>query len=145
MLKEFRQIEEILAIPAEDAIQASGKSGIGEKYSRPLNRLPGPRWTEHPKSRALVFDSQYDPFKGVICYIRAFSGNFEKNAGLVLMSDERKLKLRKSASCLQPVPVDSLGNGEVGYIVTGIRDVADIKIGDTLTVEITLPLRCFRI
>ena len=95
----------------------------------------GLRWTETQKSRALVFDSQYDPFKGVICYIRAFSGNFEKkNAGLVLMSDERKLKIKEIGKfCPQPVPVDSLGNGEVGYIVTGIRDVADIKIGDTLT------------
>jgi len=132
-----RQIEEILAIPAEDAIQASGKSGIGvdEILEAIVNRLPGPRWTEHPKSRALVFDSQYDPFKGVICYIRAFSGNFEKNAGLVLMSDERKTQIKEIGKfCPQPVPVDSLGNGEVGYIVTGIRDVADIKIGDTLTV-----------
>ena len=131
-----RQIEEILAIPAEDAIQASGKSGIGvdEILEAIVNRFC-PRWTEHPKSRALVFDSQYDPFKGVICYIRAFSGNFEKNASLVLMSDERKTQIKEIGKfCPQPVPVNSLGNGEVGYIVTGIRDVADIKIGDTLTV-----------
>ena len=65
-----KQIEDTLAIRAEDAILASGKSGIGvdEILEAVVKRLPPPRWADHPKSRALVFDNQFDSFKGVICY-----------------------------------------------------------------------------
>ena len=131
-----KQIEDILAIPAEEAIHASGKSGIGvdEILKSVVSRLPTPKWNEHPKPRALVFDSQYDSFKGVICYVRVFSGTFSKNGNLLLMSDGRKTQIKEIGKfCPQPVPLGSLGEGEVGYVVTGIRDVAEIKIGDTLT------------
>ena len=131
-----KQIEDILAIPAEEAIHASGKSGIGvdEILKAVVSRLPTPKWTKHPKPRALVFDSQYDSFKGVICYVRVFSGTFSKNGNLLLMSDGRKTQIKEIGKfCPQPVPLGSLGEGEVGYVVTGIRDVAEIKIGDTLT------------
>ena len=131
-----KQIEDTLAIPSEDAILASGKSGIGvdEILEAVVNRLPPPRWADHPKSRALVFDNQFDSFKGVICYVRVFSGTFPLNKSLSLMSDQRKTQIKEIGKfCPEPVPMQSLQNGEVGYVVTGIRDVAEIKIGDTLT------------
>jgi GTP-binding protein LepA len=131
-----KQIEDMLAIPAEEVILASGKSGIGveEILEAVVERLPQPRWAEFPKARALVFDNQFDSFKGVICYVRVFSGTFTKNANLLLMSDERKTPIKEIGKfCPQPVPMKNLNVGEVGYIVTGIRDVAEIKIGDTLT------------
>ena len=131
-----KQIEDILAIPADEAILASGKSGIGveEILEAVVNRLPAPRWTDHPKPRALVFDSQFDSFKGVICYVRIFSGVFPKNGNLLLMSDARKTQIKEIGKFFpKPVPHDNLKEGEVGYVVTGIRDVAEIKIGDTLT------------
>ena len=131
-----KQIEDTLAIPAEDAILASGKSGIGvdEILEAVVKRLPPPRWADHPKSRALVFDNQFDSFKGVICYVRVFSGNFPLNKSLSLMSDQRKTQIKEIGKfCPEPVPMQSLQEGEVGYVVTGIRDVAEIKIGDTLT------------
>ncbi|MBV33453.1 MAG: elongation factor 4 [Porticoccaceae bacterium] len=133
-----KQIEDILAIPAEDAILASGKSGIGvdEILEAVVKKLPPPRWLDHPKPRALVFDSQFDSFKGVICYVRIFSGSFEKSGSLLLMSDKRKTQIKEIGKfCPQQVPLDSLNQGEVGYVVTGIRDVAEIKIGDTLTIS----------
>ena len=67
MERVSRQIEDTLAIPAEDAILASGKSGIGvdEILEAVVKRLPPPRWADHPKSRALVFDNQFDSFKGL--------------------------------------------------------------------------------
>tara|TARA_B100001093_G_scaffold23758_1_gene21042 strand:+ start:1156 stop:2958 length:1803 start_codon:yes stop_codon:yes gene_type:complete len=133
-----KQIEDILAIPAEEAILASGKSGIGvdEILEAVVKKLPSPRWLDHPKPRALVFDSQFDSFKGVICYVRIFSGSFEKSGGLLLMSDKRKTQIKEIGKfCPQQVPLDSLNQGEVGYVVTGIRDVAEIKIGDTLTIS----------
>ena len=134
------QIEEILAIPSEDAIHASGKSGIGvdDILEAVVHRLPGPRWGNHPKPRALIFDSQYDAYRGVICYIRVFSGTFPLNAGLMLMSDQRKTQVKELGTFIPaPSPKPTLSEGEVGYIVTGIRDVADIKIGDTLTLTDT--------
>ena len=133
-----KQIEDILAIPAEEAIHASGKSGIGvdEILESVVHRLPPPRWNDYTKPRALVFDNQFDSFKGVICYVRVFSGEFPKNGNLVLMSDKRKTQIKEIGQfCPQPVPTKSLHEGEVGYVVTGIRDVAEIKIGDTLTLS----------
>ena len=130
------QIEELLAIPAEEAIQASGKSGIGvdEILEAVVHRLPSPRWADHPKPRALIFDSQYDAYRGVICYLRVFSGTFSLNAGLSLMSDQRKTQVKELGTFVPaPSPQPTLKEGEVGYVVTGIRDVADIKIGDTIT------------
>jgi GTP-binding protein LepA len=135
-----KQIEDILAIPAEEAILASGKSGIGveEILEAVVERLPAPRWTDYQQPRALVFDNQFDSFKGVICYIRVFSGCFNKNASLLLMSEDRKTPIKEVGKfCPQPVPMKSLNVGEVGYIVTGIRDVTEIKIGDTLTLADT--------
>ena len=99
-----------------------------------MERLPPPRWTEFEQPRALVFDNQFDSFKGVICYIRVFSGSFNKNANLLLMSESRKTPIKEVGKfCPQPVSMKNLNVGEVGYIVTGIRDVTEIKIGDTLT------------
>ena len=133
-----KQIEDMLAIPAEEAILASGKSGIGvdEILEAVVERLPSPRWADYSAARALVFDNQFDSFKGVICYVRVFSGSFNKNASLLLMSDKRKTPIKEIGKfCPQPVPMKSLGTGEVGYVVTGIRDVAEIKIGDTITLS----------
>ncbi len=130
------QIEEILAIPAEEAIHASGKSGIGveEILEAVVHRLPPPRWADYPNSRALIFDSQYDAYRGVICYLRVFSGTFSLNQSLILMSDQRKTQVKELGTFVpSPLPKATLNEGEVGYVVTGIRDVADIKIGDTLT------------
>lgn len=135
-----KQIEDILAIPAEEVILASGKSGIGveEILEAVVERLPAPRWTDYQQPRALVFDNQFDSFKGVICYIRVFSGCFNKNANLLLMSEDKKTPIKEVGKfCPQPVPMKSLNVGEVGYIVTGIRDVTEIKIGDTLTIADT--------
>jgi GTP-binding protein LepA len=138
VVRVSNQIEEILAIPAEEAIHASGKSGIGveEILEAVVHRLPPPRWAEHPMPRALIFDSQYDPYRGVICYLRVFSGTFSLNAGLVLMSDKRKTQVKELGIFVpSPSAKPTLSEGEVGYVVTGIRDVADIKIGDTLTLS----------
>src|SRR6187455_1048258 len=72
-----KQLEDILTIPAEEAILASGKAGIGivEILEAVVARVPSPRWTEYPQTRALVFDSLYDSYRGVISYTRVFSGS----------------------------------------------------------------------
>ena len=130
-----KQIEDTLAIPAEDAILASGKSGIGvdEILEAVVKRLPPPRWADHPKSRALVLITSLILSRGYLLCSCLF-GTFPLNKSLSLMSDQRKTQIKEIGKfCPEPVPMQSLQEGEVGYVVTGIRDVAEIKIGDTLT------------
>ncbi|MBL62812.1 MAG: elongation factor 4 [Opitutae bacterium] len=134
----LRQIEEVLAIPAEDALLASAKSGEGidEILASVVERVPPPRWTEHQKTRALVFDSEFDSYKGVICYVRLFSGRLSRGDEVTLMSDGRRTQV-KEVGRFSPemIASDAMEEGEVGYVVTGIKDVADVKIGDTITLS----------
>ncbi len=131
-----QQIEDILAIPREEAIRASGKSGIGidDILDAVVNRLPSPRWSDNPDTRVLVFDNVYDTYKGVICYVRVFSGCVKPGDEVVMMSTGQKA-IVKEVGRFSPkmLPEKELGAGRTGYIVTSIKDLADIKIGDTIT------------
>lgn len=132
----FTQLEDILAIPREDAIPASAKSGIGipEIINAVVERIPDPKNTEYPKTRALIFDSLFDAYKGVICYVRVFSGKIKAGDEIFLMGDGTTA-LVKEVGRFSPhmVKESSLEEGQVGYIVTNMRDVAEVKLGDTIT------------
>ncbi len=131
-----RQVEDILTIPAQDAVLASGKSGIGidDIFAAIVKRVPAPRWSDYPQSRALVFDSLFDSYKGVISYVRVFSGTFKPGQTIELMSNGVRSVI-KEVGIFSPKmkPQDELGPGSVGYIVINIREVADAKVGDTIT------------
>ena len=131
-----RQVEDVLAIPADDAVLASGKAGIGieDILAAVIRRVPPPRWSDYPQGRALIFDSVFDTYKGVITYVRVFSGTFKAGQSIQLMANGVKTVI-KEVGRFSPkmVPAGELGPGSVGYIVTNIRDVHDVKIGDTLT------------
>ena len=131
-----RQVEDILTIPAQDAVLASGKSGIGidEIFAAIIKRVPPPRWSEYPHHRALVFDSLFDSYKGVISYVRVFSGTFKAGQTIELMFNGVRSVI-KEVGIFSPKmkPQDELGPGCVGYIVINIREVADVKVGDTIT------------
>ncbi len=131
-----RQVEDILTIPAQDAVLASGKSGIGidEIFAAIIKRVPPPRWSEYPHHRALVFDSLFDSYKGVISYVRVFSGTFKAGQTIELMFNGVRSVI-KEVGIFSPKmkPQDELGPGTVGYIVINIREVADVKVGDTIT------------
>ena len=131
-----RQVEDILTIPAQDAVLASGKSGIGidEIFTAIIKRVPPPRWSEYPQHRALVFDSLFDSYKGVISYVRVFSGTFKAGQTIELMYNGARSVI-KEVGIFSPKmkPQDELGPGTVGYIVINIREVADVKVGDTIT------------
>ena len=131
-----RQVEDILTIPAQDAVLASGKSGIGidEIFAAIIKRVPPPRWSEYPHHRALVFDSLFDSYKGVISYVRVFSGTFKAGQTIELMYNGVRSVI-KEVGIFSPKmkPQDELGPGSVGYIVINIREVADVKVGDTIT------------
>jgi GTP-binding protein LepA len=133
------QIEEILSIPADDAVLASGKTGIGigDILSAVVNRVPPPRWADYPQARMLIFDCVYDAFKGVVCYVRVFSGSIRLGDSIMMMSDGAKTEVKeigrfapKMTACAAG---EGLASGDVGYITTSIKDLSEVKIGDTIT------------
>jgi GTP-binding protein LepA len=130
------QLEDILMIPGEEAILASGKSGIGiqDILEAVVARIPPPRWSHHAATRALVFDSLYDSYRGVITYVRVFSGAVKAGDQMLLMSNNQKSEI-KEVGVFTPkmTKVDILGAGDVGYVISNIKDTTEIKIGDTLT------------
>ncbi|MDP2138032.1 MAG: translation elongation factor 4 [Candidatus Didemnitutus sp.] len=131
-----KQLEDILTIPGEEAILASGKSGIGieEILEAVIARIPPPRWTEYPTQRALVFDSKDDSYRGVISYARVFSGTVKAGEMMMLMSTGQRAEV-KEVGVFRPAmeKVAFLGPGDVGYVITNIKNTDEIKIGDTIT------------
>ena len=133
----LRQLEDILTIPAEEAILASGKSGIGiqDILEAVVQRVPPPRWTEYPQTRTLVFDSLYDSYRGVIAYVRVFSGTVRAGEHMLLMSTGQKSEVKEVGVFTPKMEkIDMLGPGDVGYIVSSIKDPSEIKTGDTITI-----------
>jgi len=130
------QLEDILAIPADEAIHASGTSGIGvpEILQAIIRRVPPPRWGDVEQTRTLIFDCVYDAYKGVICFVRVFSGSLKRGDTILMMSDGTKAEL-KEVGIFSPSmkPIDKLEAGAVGYVVTNIKEVSEVKIGDTIT------------
>jgi GTP-binding protein LepA len=132
----MKQLEDILTIHAEEAILASGKSGIGivDILEAVVKRVPPPRWRDYPQTRTLVFDSLYDSYRGVISYARVFSGAIKAGDQMLLMSNGQKSEVKEVGVFTPKMEkVDILGEGDVGYVISNIKSTADIKIGDTIT------------
>ncbi len=131
-----RQLEDILSIPAEEAILASGKAGIGieDILEAVVTRVPPPRWATYPQLRALVFDSLYDSYRGCIAYVRVFSGTVKANDQMMLMSNGQKAEVKEVGVFLPKMTkIAALGAGDVGYVVSSIKNTSDVKTGDTIT------------
>ena len=132
----LRQLEEILAIPAEEAIQASAKlgTGIDEILEAIVERIPSPQTPPDEKLRALVFDSVFDVYRGVVGYVRVVSGIVETGRGITLMSNNARHEIKEVGVFTPKMRVqDRLNPGDVGYFIANIKSTADIKIGDTIT------------
>lgn len=132
----LKQMEDILTIPSEEAILASGKAGIGivEILEAVVERVPPPRWTDYPQARTLVFDSIYDSYRGVIAYARVFSGTLHAGDVLQLMSTGLRSEIKEVGVFTPKMEKrESLGPGDVGYVVSNIKDTSEIKTGDTVT------------
>ena len=129
-----RQLEEILAIPAEEAIIASAKMGIGieEILEAIVARIPPPAKPPDERLRALVFDSVFDIYRGVVSYVRVVSGKIEEGQAIKLMSNGARYDI-KEVGVFTPkmYPQKRLNAGDVGYFIANIKTTADIKIGDT--------------
>jgi GTP-binding protein LepA len=131
-----RQLEEILAIPAEEAIEASAKMGIGieEILEAVVKRIPPPEKPKDEILRALVFDSVFDVYRGVIGHVRVVSGKMEPDQAIKLMRNDARYEI-KEVGVFTPkmYQQERLDAGDVGYFIANIKTIADIKIGDTIT------------
>jgi GTP-binding protein LepA len=131
------ELENVLAIPREEVILASAKDGTGvpEILEAIVTRIPPPKGAVEAPLRALVFDSHYDPYKGVIVYVRLDEGLLHERDTVRLMGSGAEAEiLEVGVFRPQLVPVEQLLAGEVGYVATGLKSVRDAQVGDTLTV-----------
>src|ERR1700747_106129 len=131
-----KQLEDVLAIPADEAILASAKAGLGieEILEAIVHRIPAPKPLPDGKLRALVFDSVFDVYRGVVAYTRVFSGSIVVGQGVKLMRTSQSYEI-KEVGIFTPKPLaqPKLEAGHVGYFIANIKSTAEIKIGDTLT------------
>ncbi len=130
------EVENLLGIPAEDIPRISAKEGINIDVvlESIVKRVPPPRGNDDAPLRALIFDSHYDPYKGVVAYIRVVEGRLRNTDSLRLMAtnaDVRPVEIGIFAPSMRPV--DVLNAGDVGYVATGLKTVSECRVGDTIT------------
>lgn len=131
-----QEIEEVLAIEAHDAILCSAKSGLGidELLEAIVERVPSPKEPEDNKLRALIFDSHYDSYRGVLSYVRVVSGILKRGDKIRFLSTGNEYEvLELGIFCPKERPVDILFEGQVGCLSAGIKVIRDVKVGDTIT------------
>ena len=132
------EIEEVIGLDASEAPLISAKEGIGidELLERIISDIPAPSGDPDGKLKALIFDSKYDNYKGVIIYTRIFDGKVAKGDVIRLMNTGKKYEVTEVGMCVPgPVATDCLRAGEVGYICGSIKQVSDARVGDTITLE----------
>jgi GTP-binding protein LepA len=144
------EIEDSLAIPADDAVLASGKTGVGvhELLEAVVYNIPAPVGDGDAPLRALIFDSYFDAYRGVVALIRVVDGHLKKGDKIRMMATGTETLVEEvGARHPQEVPEEALYVGEVGYLVTGLKDVSQVKVGDTITLAaggVNTPLPGYR-
>jgi GTP-binding protein LepA len=130
------EIEEIIGLDTSDAVVASAKVGIGihEILEAIVQKVPPPEGDPAAPLKALIFDSWYDPYQGVIILVRIIDGVLKKGDKIQLMSNRKTQEVLKiGVFSPHPVEISELASGEVGFVIAGIKVVADAKVGDTIT------------
>jgi len=134
--KVKREIEDIIGLPADDAVLASAKNGIGIEniLEAIVHRIPAPNYDENAPLKALIFDSFFDDYRGVITYIKVLDGSIKKGDKIKIWSTEKELEVLE-AGIFSPTmkSTDILTSGSVGYIITGVKTIHDTRVGDTIT------------
>jgi GTP-binding protein LepA len=131
-----REIEDVLGLEAEDAPRISAKTGenIGAVLDAIVDKLPPPSGEEDAPLSALVFDSTYDNYKGAISYVRVMQGTVSAGDRIRFMATKKEFEVTEVGLFLpQMIPVKTLRAGDVGYIAASIKNVADTRVGDTVT------------
>jgi GTP-binding protein LepA len=136
--KVKQEIEDVIGLDTSNAILASGKSGIGidEILTAIVEKLPAPKSETNDQLKALLVDSWYDSYLGVVILVRIIDGFIKRDDEIMMMSNNAKYKIDK-VGVFTPKPIDKefLGPGEMGFIVTGIKSVSETKVGDTITLS----------
>ncbi len=131
-----RQLEDILAIPAEEAVPASAKMGQGieDILEAIIERIPPPTSIDDGKLRASVFDSLYDSYRGVVSYVRVFSGTMGRGTGIKMFATNKNYEV-KEVGIFTPKQEkrETLEAGDVGYVIANMKSSTEVKIGDTIT------------
>ncbi|BAT71598.1 GTP-binding protein LepA [Thermosulfidibacter takaii ABI70S6] len=134
--KVKREIEDVIGLDASEALLVSAKMGIGteEVLEAIVNKIPPPTGDSEKSLKALIFDSWYDSYKGVVTTIRVIDGRIKKGMKIMLMSTGKVFEVEEvGVFAPDPTPVEELAAGEVGYITAGIKNVRDTRVGDTIT------------
>ncbi|HZT38311.1 MAG TPA: translation elongation factor 4 [Bryobacteraceae bacterium] len=130
------QIEQVIGLPADDALLVSAKSGIGIQnvLEAIVSRVPPPKGLPDAPLRALIFDSWFDPYRGVIILARVVDGRLRLGQKIRLMSNGRTYEIEGLGyQSPKPVPLEELSAGEVGFLFANIKTITDARIGDTIT------------
>lgn len=130
------EISNLIGIDPDDVLKVSGKTGQGveELLDRVIRDVPAPSGNVDAPARAMIFDSIYDTYRGVITYVRMVDGHLKPRQGIRMMATGSGYELQESGVYSpDPIPGKGLGVGEVGYLITGVKDVAESKVGDTVT------------
>ncbi len=131
-----KEIEDIIGLDASEAVLASAKEGVGikEVLEQIVKKIPPPRGDESASLKALVFDSHYDSYKGVIAYIRVVDGAVRPGMRIKMMSTGKTFEVNE-VGIFRPfmTPVGELGVGDVGFIAASIKNVRDVRVGDSVT------------
>ncbi len=131
-----KQVEDLLAIPMDEALLVSAKTGVGvdEVLEAIVARIPPPTTDRQAGTRALVFDSYYDAYRGVVSYVRVFDGEVTSQHKIQLMSTGKDFEVKEVGVFTPRMrKLDRLRAGETGYVIANIKESSDMKIGDTLT------------
>jgi GTP-binding protein LepA len=130
------EVADLIGEDAESILRISGKTGEGvvEVLEELVKRVPPPSGDPAAPPRALIFDSEFDQYRGVIAYIRVVDGVFRKGEAIRAMASGLHADI-DDIGCFSPqmMPTDELAAGEVGYLITGVKDVSQLRVGDTLT------------
>ncbi len=131
-----REVSELIGDTPDHVLRISAKTGagVGEVLDAIVERIPAPAGDASAPPRALVFDSSYDQYRGVVAFVRVVDGTFRKGEGLKAMAQRTEFDAEE-LGYMSPTmrPVKELTAGEVGYVITGLKDVSRLRVGDTLT------------
>ena len=132
------EIQQAFGFRADEILYVSAKEGTGAKeiLDAVIDRVPAPKGDVNGPPRSLVFDSEYNSFKGIIAHVRVKDGSITKDDKIKVMSSGKLAEIVEvGVFAPGPTPTDSLGAGQVGYVATGFKEVRDCSVGDTLTVD----------
>jgi GTP-binding protein LepA len=134
--KYAEELAKLIGCEPEDCFHVSGKTGVGVEplLDEIVRQVPAPSGDANAPARAMIFDSVYDTYRGVVTYVRVIDGNLNPRERIIMMSTRATHELLEiGVISPEPVPGKGLGVGEVGYLITGVKDVRQSRVGDTVT------------